>query len=79
MPLCIATRRDGAPCAAQALAGGEHCFFHSPSAEHVRARSRGRWQGGIVVRSRSHVEISELSFTTWPPSVVRPIQSPPVT
>jgi hypothetical protein len=55
MPLCTANRRDGAPCAAQALAGNQHCFFHSPSAEHARARSRGRRQGGIVVRSRSQI------------------------
>src|SRR5438094_246747 len=66
MPLCTATRRDGAPCAAQALDGNQHCFFHSPSAEHARARSRGRRQGGIVVRSRSHLptDIASVELQT---------------
>src|SRR5205823_14246222 len=57
MAICTATGRDGLPCAAQALAGSTQCFFHSPTAEHERARSRGRRQGGIVVRSRSHLAL----------------------
>jgi hypothetical protein len=48
MSQCSASRRDGLPCAARALAGGTTCFFHSGSAQHARARSRGRRQGGVA-------------------------------
>ncbi len=51
MALCSATRHDGQPCATQALAGSDRCFFHSTNAEHKRQRQRGRTRGGIA---RSH-------------------------
>src|SRR5947209_4859301 len=40
---CRATRRDGQPCTAPVLGGGEYCFAHDPArqAERRAARERG--------------------------------------
>ena len=53
-------RRDGQRCAAQALPGDQHCFFHSTKAEHVRQRKRGRRKGG----TKSHIPLIALPAET---------------
>src|SRR5437867_2136107 len=57
---CSAMRRDGQRCAAQALPGDQHCFFHSTKAEHVRQRKRGRRKGG----TKSHIPLIALPSET---------------
>ena len=43
-PRCAATRRDGHPCAAPALAGGRFCFTHAP--DRATERNAAREKGG---------------------------------
>ncbi|MCL5108784.1 MAG: hypothetical protein M1401_07965 [Chloroflexi bacterium] len=39
---CTATRRDGRPCAAQALPSEPYCWAHSPTLAEQRQRSRAK-------------------------------------
>lgn len=58
MALCTARRKDGRPCQSQALANESRCFFHSQSSKNVRARNRGRHNGGKSSTSRARVKLS---------------------
>ena len=40
MAKCRATRKDGAPCKAEAQSGREHCFFHDPAKAEERHDSK---------------------------------------
>ena len=64
-PRCAATRRDGQPCAAPALAGGRFCFTHDPDRETERQAARER--GGRNRATAIRVESAPL------PSYQRPV------
>ena len=40
MAKCRATRKDGAPCRAEAQSGREYCFFHDPAKTEERHDSK---------------------------------------
>lgn len=46
MPACKATRKDGQPCAAQAQADREFCFFHDP--DKFEEAKAAQVKGGAV-------------------------------
>jgi hypothetical protein len=65
-PCCTATTRDGRPCAARPLPGGQFCLFHDPA--HQPALTDSRRQGGATPRRRTrrfprlldHHQVGEL-------------------
>jgi hypothetical protein len=51
---CTATRRNGRPCAAQALPGKSHCFAHDPSLADKRQAAYIAGGHGKSNASRAH-------------------------
>jgi hypothetical protein len=51
---CTATRRNGSPCAAQALPGKPHCFAHDPSLAAKRQAAYTAGGRGKSNVSRAH-------------------------
>ena len=63
-PVCAATRKDGRPCTARALPGGDYCFAHDPARQGALRASRER--GG---RSKAAAARAEKLV----PAILRPV------
>jgi len=65
---CQARTKNGRPCNAYAIGGGNHCFWHDPGQGEARraARSHGgkRRQGRVIGPAQADIEPVTLSSTT---------------
>jgi len=61
---CVATRKDGARCAAPVMGGGDRCYAHDPA--QAAARDQARRKGGTNSATAARAE-------KLLPTVLRPV------